>query len=86
MRTWLIAIGAAVIVAAFVATYLKGYSNGSNDVRQEWRTAELAAQARASTARRDAENAVPAVVEPDPPLSAGAKPCRLRDVYDRDCH
>jgi hypothetical protein len=85
MRVWLAVIGIAAIIAAFALTYHRGYSNGSNDVRQEWRVAERAAQARAATARHDAEAAVPAAVEPDPALPAGAKPCRVRDRYDRDC-
>jgi hypothetical protein len=84
-RLWLVVSAAALVIAAFALTYHRGYSNGSNDVRQAWRAAELAAQARASAARRDADASVPDVVEPDPALPAGAKPCRVRDHYDRDC-
>jgi hypothetical protein len=84
-RLWLIVAVVALAIGAFWLTYHRGYSNGSNDVRQEWRAAELAAQARAATARRDAEASVPAAVEPDPALPPGAEPCRVRDAYDRDC-
>jgi hypothetical protein len=84
-RVWIALAIIALVIAAFALTYHRGYSNGSNDVRQAWRAAELAAQARAATARHDAEASIPAAVEPDSVLPVGVKPCRVRDAYDRDC-
>lgn len=86
MTRFYLAIGGVVALLALIAGgYLKGKHDGRADVQIKWDAAEKAASLKAAKARADAENAIPAVVVPDPPVPAGAEPCRVRDPYDRDC-
>lgn len=71
-------IGGGVILALILGAGLYGFNLGSNHVQAKWDAAEGRALGRAVDARKAAEDAVPDVA----PVG---KPCRMRDLYDRDC-
>lgn len=85
---------AAIAIGVGTALWIAGYAMGDRDgrafVQAKWDKAIEDDLKKADGAREKAERAVPPLAEADRAADRAivphAKPCRVPDPFDRDCH